>query len=135
MIVTVTPNPSIDRTVEIEAMRRGEVNRAVGGRGDPRGEGGDVSPAAGAGGGAAGAGSLPGGLGNDFYARLVRLLRDGAAQVCIDSSGAPLAEVVDAGPDLIKPNAEELAELVGRRLRRLGEVLDAAAEVRKRGVG
>jgi len=37
MIVTVTPNPSIDRTVEIEAMRRGEVNRAVGGRSTPEG--------------------------------------------------------------------------------------------------
>ena len=215
MIVTLTPNPSIDRTVEIEALRRGEVNRAVGGRVDPGGKGVNVSRALAAGdvatvavipsGGiegdqlsallaplgvpvvrvpiegtlrsnitvvepdgtttklnesgpnlgpdevralertvaevaqratwVVGAGSLPPGLGNDFYARLVRVLRNVDAQVCIDGSGAPLAEAVDAGPDLIKPNAEELAELVGRPLRRLGEVLEAAAEVRKRGVG
>ena len=55
--------------------------------------------------------------------------------MCIDASGPPLAAAVDAGPDLIKPNAEELAELVGRPLTRLADVVDAAAEIRKRGVG
>jgi 1-phosphofructokinase len=215
MIATLTPNPSIDRTVEIDGLRRGEVNRATGGRVDPGGKGVNVSRALAAGdvatvavipsGGAegaqmstllapfgvqvvevpitgalrsnitvvepdgtttklneagpelgpeevralehtvaeiarraswvVGAGSLPRGLGSDFYARLVGALRDLDAQVCIDASGPPLDEAVDAGPDLIKPNAEELAELVRRPLRRLGDVVDAAAEVRKRGVG
>ena len=82
-----------------------------------------------------GAGSLPRGLGVDFYARLATALRDCDTQVCIDASGPPLAAAVDAGPDLIKPNAEELAELVGRPLARLADVVDAAAEIRKRGVG
>jgi 1-phosphofructokinase len=82
-----------------------------------------------------GAGSLPRGLGVDFYARLVTALRDSHTQVCIDASGPPLAAAVDAGPDLIKPNTEELAELVGRPLARLADVVDAAAEIRKRGVG
>jgi 1-phosphofructokinase len=56
----------------------------------------------------------------DFYATIARRLRsntDGSAipGIAIDSSGAPLAAALkgDAAgkPDLLKPNAEELAEL------------------------
>lgn len=66
------------------------------------------------------AGSLPPGVPADFYATIARRLRsntDGTASpsIAIDSSGAPLAAAVvgDAAgkPDLLKPNAEELAEL------------------------
>ena len=45
MIVTLTPNPSLDRTVEIDELRRGEVQRATGGRVDPGGKGVNVSRA------------------------------------------------------------------------------------------
>jgi 1-phosphofructokinase len=41
---------------------------------------------------------------------------------------------VTAGPDLIKPNVHELAELTGRPLRMLGDVLEAAHTVRDKGV-
>jgi 1-phosphofructokinase len=65
------------------------------------------------------AGSLPPGVPADFYATVTRRLRsthDGTApRIAVDSSGAPLAAAVSgdaAGmPDLLKPNAEELAEL------------------------
>lgn len=61
------------------------------------------------------AGSLPPGVPSDFYATITRKLRHrygtNAPKVAIDSSGAPLAAAVSAGPDLLKPNAEELAEL------------------------
>ena len=63
------------------------------------------------------AGSLPPGVPVDFYADITRELRSrygaNAPRVAVDSSGAPLAAAVTAGPDLIKPNAEELAELTG----------------------
>ena len=63
------------------------------------------------------AGSLPPGAPVDFYAHIIRKLRAryGAAapKVAVDSSGAPFAAAVGAGPDLIKPNGEELAELTG----------------------
>jgi 1-phosphofructokinase len=68
------------------------------------------------------AGSLPPGLPVDFYARLVRAVHeDGAGRegtgprIAVDSSGAPLAALIESGVgvDLIKPNAEELAELSG----------------------
>lgn len=45
MIVTLTPNPSVDRTVEVAALLRGEVLRATGGRVDPGGKGVNVSRA------------------------------------------------------------------------------------------
>ena len=35
MIVTLTPNPSIDRTVSVPALEHGEVNRASDSRIDP----------------------------------------------------------------------------------------------------
>lgn len=45
MIVTVTANPSLDRTVEVDALVRGAVLRATGGRIDPGGKGVNVSRA------------------------------------------------------------------------------------------
>jgi 1-phosphofructokinase len=74
------------------------------------------------------AGSLPPGFPADFYATVARRLRsaaDGPApQIAVDSSGAPLAAALSSDhsssgqagngsgkPDLLKPNAEELAEL------------------------
>jgi 1-phosphofructokinase len=45
MIVTLTPNPSLDRTIELDRLVRGAVNRASGGRVDPGGKGVNVSRA------------------------------------------------------------------------------------------
>ncbi|WP_351233628.1 1-phosphofructokinase [Streptomyces sp. NPDC002133] len=45
MILTVTPNPSLDRTYEIPGLERGEVLRATGERMDPGGKGVNVSRA------------------------------------------------------------------------------------------
>jgi 1-phosphofructokinase len=63
------------------------------------------------------AGSLPPGVPDSFYADVTLALRgrfgDSAPKVAIDSSGAPLAAAVGAGPDLLKPNSDELAELTG----------------------
>jgi 1-phosphofructokinase len=70
------------------------------------------------------AGSLPPGVPADFYATVTRRLRNadagaGVPKIAVDSSGAPLAAAVagdataaaSGKPDLLKPNAEELAEL------------------------
>jgi 1-phosphofructokinase len=80
-------------------------------------------------------GSLPPGAPVDLYARAVALAHDSGCRVAVDGSGPPLAAALEAGPDLIKPNLEELSELVGRRLVSFGEVLAAAREVRARGAG
>jgi 1-phosphofructokinase len=214
MIVTVTPNPSLDRTLEVEALARGSVVRATSVRIDPGGKGINVSLALTATGHStravvplgghegdqlaeaiteagidlaavhidqpvrtnisltepdgtvtkindpgprlsldqadelraatvsavkearwlAACGSLPPGAPEGFYADLVVEAHAAGARVVVDASGAPLAAAVKVGPDLIKPNVHELAELTGRRLRRLGDVVDAADSVRAQGV-
>lgn len=61
------------------------------------------------------AGSLPPGVPQDFYARVIQDLRarygSAAPLVAVDASGPAMASAVAASPDLIKPNAEELLEL------------------------
>ena len=86
-----------------------------------------------AGGWVAGCGSLPGGLTDDFYAQLVETGHRAGAQVVIDTSGPPLVTALAAGPDLIKPNADELADAVGGTITTIGDVVDAAQELRARG--
>jgi len=59
-------------------------------------------------------GSLPPGVPADWYATTTIRLQKAGVRVAVDASGAALAEAVEhASPQLIKPNAEELAELVG----------------------
>ncbi|MCV2393618.1 1-phosphofructokinase [Actinotalea sp. M2MS4P-6] len=209
MIVTLTPNPSVDRSVMIDDLRRGEVHRASESRIDPGGKGVNVSrvlaaqsaatvavlPIGGPEGHlleelldaagvahhsvsvagtvrmnisvlepdgtttklnepgptltddeagllldatvtlAAGAdwvvgcGSLPPGAPADLYATLVGQVRDRGVHVAVDSSGAPMVAAVAARPTLIKPNHEELAELVDHDLPTLGDVRDAARDL------
>lgn len=63
------------------------------------------------------AGSLPPGAPADWYATLVADLRELGVTVAVDTSDAPLeaiaANLHHAAPDLLKPNAEELASLTG----------------------
>ncbi|MCW5953045.1 MAG: 1-phosphofructokinase [Propionibacteriaceae bacterium] len=63
------------------------------------------------------AGSLPPGVPTGWYADLVEALRPWGCRIAVDTSDAPLlalaARFPDAAPDLLKPNAEELAQLTG----------------------
>lgn len=93
-------------------------------------------------------GSLPPGAPVDWYARIVAQLAPLDCRVAVDTSEAPLAALAAAfevaAPDLIKPNAEELADLVGASASELEEaagqgdpapVVAAAAQLIDRGVG
>lgn len=73
-------------------------------------------------------GSLPPGVHVGAYAELVRRARAAGVPVLLDTSGEPLRRGVAARPDLVKPNAEELALLTGAR-----EPLRAAGDARRRG--
>ncbi len=70
-------------------------------------------------------GSLPPGVPVDAYRTLIEAARDAGAWTVLDSSGDPLQYGLRAGPDLVKPNAEELAGLVGRPLPRPADAVDA----------
>jgi 1-phosphofructokinase len=99
------------------------------------------------------AGSLPPGLPADTLAQIVRAVRDtgapaaatdtarDATRVAVDSSGVPFTALLSAGIplDLVKPNAEELAEVVGGDPDRYESdpvlAASAAARLLARGVG
>lgn len=73
-------------------------------------------------------GSLPPGIHVGAYAELVRLARTAGVPVLLDTSGEPLRRGIAARPDLIKPNADELAQLTGSR-----DPLRGARDARRRG--
>ncbi|GHJ39725.1 1-phosphofructokinase [Streptomyces sp. TS71-3] len=213
MILTVTPNPSLDRTYEMPCLDRGTIVRATGERMDPGGKGVNVSRAVAAAGrrtvavlplgGAPGAlvadllaaqgievapvtvagltrsnislaepdgtltkinapgpeltpeeaeallravterspgagwiaccGSLPLGLGPDWYGQLVARAHAAGARIAVDTSGPALLAAVRGGPDVVKPNAAELSAAVRRPLVTVGDALQAAEELRSLG--
>lgn len=215
MIVTVTPNPSLDRTLEVESLDRGEVVRASADRSDPGGKGVNVSRALVANGHATravlplggadgellaslleglgievvpvpiadairsnvtvvepdgtvtklnapgprlsegevdlllaravaaadgagwvvGSGSLAPGTAEDLYARLADAVRPVGTRVAVDTSGPALERVLAVGPDVLKPNEEELSEVTGVIPETLGDVVLASNELRSKGVG
>jgi len=57
-------------------------------------------------------GSLPPGLPADAYATLIRLAAATGARTILDTSGDALRHGLAAGPDVAKPNADELAALI-----------------------
>ncbi|TQE36551.1 1-phosphofructokinase family hexose kinase [Streptomyces ipomoeae] len=73
-------------------------------------------------------GSLPPGVPVGAYAGLIRTARTLAVPVLLDTSGEPLRRGVAARPDVVKPNADELAELTGSH-----EPSRATRDVRRRG--
>ncbi|MFJ9057266.1 1-phosphofructokinase family hexose kinase [Streptomyces sp. NPDC102409] len=73
-------------------------------------------------------GSLPPGIHVGAYAELVRLARSAGVPVLLDTDGEPLRRGIAARPDLVKPNADELARLTGAR-----EPLRATSDARRRG--
>ncbi len=73
-------------------------------------------------------GSLPPGVPVGAYAQLIRTARSADVPVLLDTSGEPLRRGVAARPDLVKPNAGELAELTGSH-----EPLQATQDARRRG--
>ncbi|MFJ3617718.1 1-phosphofructokinase family hexose kinase [Streptomyces iakyrus] len=75
-------------------------------------------------------GSLPPGVPVGAYAGLIRTARSFGLPVLLDTSGEPLRRGVAARPDIIKPNADELAELTGSH-----DPLRATQDARRRGAG
>jgi len=214
VIVTVTLNPSLDRTLEVPSLRRGSVLRTSEPTLEPGGKGVNVTRALAAN-GVASIAVLPigGGEGDDlrrlladagvsarfvpvlgrtrsnitvaeadgtitklnepgaalgdadlhtlvdvlreavhpgdwlvvsgsvpprFESSQVSILADGLSgtgvHLAVDTSGDALVASLAARPRLIKPNRAELAELAGRPVESLSEVIAAAEEIRGRGV-
>ena len=213
MIITVTLNPSLDRTIELDHLTRGRVQRVTPARLDPGGKGvnvarallangvptravvpiagvegdqlvgllehegvdvavvpvlghtrsnitiaeadgtvtklnepgaslcaddlealvGKVLTAAAPGSWVVLCGSLPPGLRAEAYATLTHRFVAAGLRVVVDTSGPAFRAAVAVGPELVKPNAEELAEAVGRPLRSRSAVVAAAHELQDLG--
>ncbi len=80
-------------------------------------------------------GSLPAGVPTGIYADLVSRLKGLGKTVVLDASGESFAAAVDSGPAIVKPNIDELSELLGRPLGSQEDVLAAARTLVERGVG
>ena len=74
-------------------------------------------------------------MADDYYAHLCRRLVSAGIRVAVDTSGPALLAAVAAGPTVVKPNREELAEAVGAPLRSVGEAVEAAQVLRAKGAG
>ncbi|MFI3171427.1 MAG: 1-phosphofructokinase [Eubacteriales bacterium] len=59
------------------------------------------------------AGSLPAGVPKDTYAVLIEMLHKKGAKVLLDADGELFRNGIEAGPDMIKPNRDELSEYAG----------------------
>jgi 1-phosphofructokinase len=214
LIVTVTTNPSIDRTIEVVKLAIGSVNRGKLTSVDPGGKGVNVSRALAAFGADTHAVVVCGDLGGEWFAKklddaniihdvitvdgitrsnvtlkegsgsvtkinepgfeltaeiiddlkrtlnhlnlkgswvvlagrlnpgadvntyrdLAQFVRERGALVAIDGSGPEFRAAMSMKPELIKPNQFELAELVGRPLKTISDVIAAAREVIAGGV-
>ena len=79
------------------------------------------------------AGSMPPGVADDFYARIVNVLNKHEANAILDTTGDALRLGCAEKPYLIKPNAEEVHVLTGMPVDSTTEIAAAAAELRKMG--
>ncbi|MEU1283332.1 1-phosphofructokinase family hexose kinase [Kitasatospora sp. NPDC005856] len=76
------------------------------------------------------AGSLPRGVPEDAYARLLGLAHTRGVPAVLDADGAALSTALSAGPALVKPNADELAAATG-----LSDPVAAARALHAAGAG
>ena len=80
-------------------------------------------------------GSLLRGMPADFHARCLERARAKGVKTILDADGKWLARALESRPDLIKPNVDEAATLLGRPLPEEGDVVAAALELCERGAG
>ena len=80
------------------------------------------------------AGSLPKGLDPHLCASWIQQLHDMGKKVFFDSSRMALKAGIESSPWLIKPNDDELSELIGRQLQTPTECQKAAEELANKGI-
>lgn len=73
-------------------------------------------------------GSLPRGVGADFYARLISMAKGFGCSTALDTGGEPLRLALEQRPDFVKPNRDEASTYLGRKI---DSVESAASAVRQ----
>jgi 1-phosphofructokinase family hexose kinase len=72
------------------------------------------------------AGSIPAGCPPGIYGDLVQLIKSKGKSVALDTSGEGLRLALSSLPTLVKPNIDELQELIGHPLPAQSEIINAA---------
>ncbi|GIF72668.1 1-phosphofructokinase family hexose kinase [Asanoa siamensis] len=80
-------------------------------------------------------GSLPPGVTPAAFGRLCDRIVAAGVRLAVDTSGPALRAAAEAGAHLVKPNREELSDVVGRPLGSRSDVIAAADQVRAWGAG
>jgi 1-phosphofructokinase len=80
-------------------------------------------------------GSLPSGMDPTWIRRAIEVGHSCGAQVAVDCSGEALRTAVGAGADLVKPNGDEAAEIVGFEVHDRSSAERAAANLTALGAG
>jgi 6-phosphofructokinase 2 len=78
-------------------------------------------------------GSLPPGVPDDFYARLIRLVKPLGVKVILDASGPALAAALAQGVYLVKPSLRELRDLLGQPMETQAQQRHAAEQLVEQG--
>jgi 1-phosphofructokinase family hexose kinase len=78
-------------------------------------------------------GSIPPGVPDSFYARLIALARRHKVKTLLHASGEALREGIEASPTLVTPNKSEAERLLGRTLLTRTHFLEAAGQIRSMG--
>jgi 1-phosphofructokinase family hexose kinase len=79
-------------------------------------------------------GSLPVGVTPDIYGKLIATLKANDKTVVLDASGESLRQAIATAPYAIKPNLEELQELVGHPLLDEAAIVDAIQTLLAKGI-
>ncbi len=78
-------------------------------------------------------GSLPEGIDNTFYPRLILIAKEAGKIVALDTSGETLRAGINANPTIIKPNRDEISAYLGRKVETIEETITAAKEIHANG--
>ncbi|MDQ2985691.1 MAG: 1-phosphofructokinase [Armatimonadota bacterium] len=78
-------------------------------------------------------GSLPPGIPDDAYAKLVEFTRSHGVSMAVDADGEALRQALEARPFLVKPNADEAGRLLGDEPQSLEDGVRAAQRMRELG--
>lgn len=79
-------------------------------------------------------GSLPANIPFNIYATLTQRLKALGKTVILDASGESFRQAISAAPDAIKPNIDELQQLLGRQLSSETEIVQAARDLIAEGI-
>ena len=79
-------------------------------------------------------GSVPQGVPIDIYSTLIKMVKDKNKKVILDASGDLLKEGIKALPTMIKPNSEEMENLLGVGINNREEVINSAIKLYESGI-